>query len=71
MDNIQKVVKAILTLKPEAKFAWHGTDITTEEEFNNIEWRTGKDENGFAILTKTIPHSEITFAKFIEEKNKL
>ena len=44
MDNSYKVEKAIRTLKLDAQFVWHGETISTEEEFNNIEWCTGKDE---------------------------
>ena len=71
MDNINKVQKAIRTLKSNAQFVWYGEDISTEEEFNNIEWCTGKDAKGFAILTKTNPHSEINYIKFKEEYDKL
>ncbi len=71
MDNSYKVEKAIRTLKLDAQFVWHGETISTEEEFNNIEWCTGKDEKGFAILTKTNPNSEITWTKFKEEYDKL
>ena len=71
MDSVIKVQKAILTLKPDAKFLWWGNDITTEEEFNKIEWSIGTNADGTANLVKTNPHSEITWAKFKAEYDKL
>ena len=46
-------------------------DIETEEDFNNIEWVTGADENGDAITTTTNPHSELTWTKVKAEMDKL
>ena len=71
MDSVIKVQKAILTLKPDAKFLWWGNDITTEEEFNKIEWSIGTNADGTANLTLTNPHSEITWALFKAEMDKL
>ena len=70
-ENISKVCKAILILKSDAEFSFVLDEITTEEHFNQIRWKTGEDSNGIAITTKTNPHSEITFAKVVEEINKL
>tara|TARA_R100001463_G_scaffold122580_2_gene179079 strand:+ start:438 stop:662 length:225 start_codon:yes stop_codon:yes gene_type:complete len=74
MIDLDKFSKAMHTLKPSAQ--WTLVDDTnetslTEELFNDIDWVTGEDSNGIAITTKTNPHSEITFAKVVEEINKL
>ena len=74
MIDLDKFTKAMLTLKSDAQ--WSLIDDTnetslTEELFNNVDWITGEDSNGIAITTKTNPHSEITFAKVVEEINKL
>jgi hypothetical protein len=71
MDNIDKVTTAIKTLKPDAQFVWYGNNISTEEEFNKIEWSIGTNADGTANLTLTNPHSEITWTKFKEEYDKL
>ena len=74
MMDLDKFTKAMLTLKSDAQWSLiDDTDETslTEELFNNVDWITGEDSNGIAITTKTNPHSEITFAKVVEEINKL
>ncbi len=70
-DNISKVVKAILILKSNAEFSFVLNEITTEEHFNQIRWKTGEDSNGMSIDSTTCPHSEITWAKVKEEMDKL
>tara|TARA_R100000951_G_C2547896_1_gene151506 strand:- start:35 stop:250 length:216 start_codon:yes stop_codon:yes gene_type:complete len=71
MTNIEKFWTAILTVKPNTQLTVNG-DITSEEDFNNnILWNTGVDENNRAITTTVNPHSEITYAKIVEEINKL
>ena len=70
-DNISKVVKAILILKSDAEFSFVLDEITTEEHFNQIRWKTGEDSNGMSIDSTTCPHSEITWAKVKEEMDKL
>jgi|TARA_Y100000114_G_C11495620_1_gene201932 hypothetical protein len=70
-DNISKVVKAILILKSNAEFSFVLDEITTEEHFNQIRWKTGEDSNGMSIDSTTCPHSEITWAKVKEEMDKL
>jgi len=71
MDKIQKIDKAIKNIIPDAQFSWLGTDITTEEEFNNIEWCTGVNPNGTSILIKTNPHAELTWSTFSAEMDRL
>ena len=70
-DNISKVVKAILILKSNAEFSFVLDEITTEEHFNQIRWKTGEDSNGMSIDTTTCPHSEITWTKVKAEMDKL
>ena len=70
-ENISKVCKAILILKSDAEFSFVLDEITTEEHFNQIRWKTGEDSNGLAIETTTCPHSEITWALFKAEYDKL
>ena len=41
------------------------------EQFNKIDWVTGEDSEGTAITTNTCPHSEIDWAKFKTEFDKL
>jgi len=69
MTNIEKFWKAVLTLKSSAELIVDG-DITSESDFNNIKWVTGVN-NGQAIFSDTCPHSEITYAKIVEEMDKL
>ena len=64
MEILEKLHKAITTLKSDAEytFDYDGDNIVVNEEtFNTIKWKTGEDENEFAILTDTNPHSEITW----------
>tara|TARA_R100000234_G_scaffold62668_1_gene38092 strand:+ start:197 stop:424 length:228 start_codon:yes stop_codon:yes gene_type:complete len=64
MKILEKLHKAITTLKSDAEytFDYDGDNIVVNEEtFNTIKWKTGEDENEFAILTDTNPHSEITW----------
>tara|TARA_B100001250_G_scaffold353890_1_gene327426 strand:- start:79 stop:300 length:222 start_codon:yes stop_codon:yes gene_type:complete len=70
-ENISKVVKAIFNLKSDAEFSFVLNEITTEEHFNQIRWKTGEDSNGMSIDTTTCPHAEITWSKVKEEMDKL
>ena len=70
-ENISKVCKAILILKSDAEFSFVLDEITTEEHFNQIRWKTGEDSNGIAITTKTNPHSELTWTAVKAEMDKL
>ena len=45
--------------------------VLTEADFNKINWKTGVDSEGVSIMTTTNPHSEITWAKFKTEYDKL
>tara|TARA_R100000388_G_scaffold86816_1_gene66478 strand:+ start:549 stop:761 length:213 start_codon:yes stop_codon:yes gene_type:complete len=70
MDNLQKFLSAINTLKSGTQYTVDG-DINDENDFNNnVQWVTG-EENGTAITTGTCPHSEITWTKVKEEMDKL
>ena len=46
-------------------------EILTEADFNKINWKTGVDSEGVSIMTTTNPDSEITWAKFKTEYDKL
>ena len=70
MDNAQKFIKAVQTLKSDAEFITN-EDITSQTKFNNVSWVTGTDENGSAITTTTCPHSEITWTLIKAEMDKL
>ena len=70
MTNIQKFWEALFILKSNVQCSFKG-DITTEEEFNNIDWTTGEGADDVAITTKTNPHSEITWTKIKAEMDKL
>tara|TARA_R110002012_G_C11421060_1_gene588250 strand:+ start:484 stop:705 length:222 start_codon:yes stop_codon:yes gene_type:complete len=70
-DNISKVLKAIFKLKSDVEFSFILDEITTEEHFNQIKWKTGEGSNGMSIDTTTCPHSEITWAKVKTEMDKL
>ncbi len=72
--TIDKMAKAINTLKPNVEFSYHtenGFGASTEEEFNKIEWNTGVDDGGSAITTTTCPHSEITWTAVKQEMDNL
>ena len=69
MINIEKFWKALFTLKPGVQATVHG-DVTSQEDFDNIEWTTGED-NGTAITTTTNPHSEITWDLVSIEMDRL
>jgi hypothetical protein len=70
MKNIEKFWKAISILKNGAELSVIG-EVDTEEDFNKIEWKTGENANGTAIITTTCPHSEITWTLTKAEMDKL
>ena len=70
MDNISKFFKAVSILKSNVGLSFFG-EITSESDFNKIDWVTGEDSNGIAITTKTNPHSELTWTKVKAEIDKL
>ena len=57
---IDKFFEAIKILRPDTDMVWE-TPIETEEDFNEVQWVTGSNENNQAIKTTTNPHSEITW----------
>tara|TARA_R100000081_G_C4655287_1_gene84830 strand:+ start:279 stop:491 length:213 start_codon:yes stop_codon:yes gene_type:complete len=70
MDNIIKFYTALAVLKANTECSFSG-EINSEDDFNNIEWKTGVDANGVTISTTTCPHSEITWTKLKTEMDKL
>ena len=70
MDNISKFFKAVSILKSNVELSFFG-EITSESDFNKIDWVTGEDSDGISITTKTNPHSELTWTKVKEEMDKL
>ena len=56
----EKFEKAIKNLKLNTEMIWVGS-ITTEEDFNKVNWITGADANNTAITTTTNPHPELTW----------
>jgi len=71
MTDNEKFQSAINTLKSGVQYSYTGDVPVTEELFNNIKWTTGADSVGLAIEITTCPHSEITYAKILEEMDKL
>ena len=70
MTENEKFFTAILTLRPNTELSLLGK-IENENDFNNnVTWNTGVDGEK-AIVTKTNPHSEITWTKLKEEMDKL
>ena len=72
VELAKKFQTAITNLKANTKYVIVDKAPETEKEFNsNIDWVTGVTENNTAILSKTNPHSEITWTKVKEEMDKL
>jgi len=69
MTNLEKFWSSLFTLKADVEANVIG-DVTSQEDFNKIEWVTGED-NGTAITTTTNPHSEITWDLVKAEMDKL
>jgi hypothetical protein len=65
ISTAQKCADAIRILKTSAEFRFTGL-IESEEDYNKIEWKQSDDS-----FSTTNPHSEITYAKIVEEMNKL
>ena len=69
---VKKFNTAMNILKSDAEYVVTDKAPETELEFNsNVEWVTGSDSNGNAILTKTNPHAEITWPLVKAEMDKL
>ena len=68
MTNLEKFWKALFIVKSGVECTVHG-DVTSQEDFDKIEWTTGED-NGTAITTTTNPHSEITWTLVKAEMDK-
>ena len=69
MRNIEKFWKGLFILKSDVQASVQG-DVTSQEDFDKIEWTTGED-NGTAITTTTNPHLEITWPLVKAEMDKL
>jgi len=70
-ENRRKVHASIKALKADAEYHYTLEAIETEDDFNQINWITGVDENDRAVTTNICPHSEIDWIKFKEEFDKL
>ena len=72
IELVKNFQTAITNLKPNTKYVIVDKAPETEEEFNsNIEWVTGVTENNTAILSKTNPHSELSWSAVKTEMDKL
>ena len=60
---------AVKTLNANANYTYQGNPPTTEEEYNNVNWITGVDEQEKNVFGN--PPSEITWTKVKEEMDKL
>ena len=69
MENLDKFWKALTTLKPGVQASVHG-DVTSQEDFDKVEWTIG-EENAMAIITTTNPHSELTWDLVEAEMTRL
>jgi len=69
--NINKFAQAVEILKSGAEWTFIGEDLSTEEHFETVMWKTGEDEGGSIISTTTCPHSEITWTLVKAEMDKL
>ena len=68
--NVYEIVESVINIEKPDLVIFTG-DIVTEADFNKIDWVTGADSEGIAITTNTCPHSEIDWAKFKTEYDKL
>ena len=69
MRNLEKFWKGLFILKSDVQASVQG-DITSQEDFDKIEWTIGVDGET-AITTTTNPHSEITWPLVKAEMDKL
>ncbi len=70
MNDTEKFITALNTLKSNVEYTYDGDAPITEELFNNIKWNIGENEQG-AIQSTTCPHSEITWTLLKAELDKL
>ena len=70
MNNIDKFYKALFILKPNVEATVFG-EINTEEDFNKVEWKTGEDDKGNAIITIICPHAELSWSAVNTEMNRI
>ena len=60
---------AVMTLNSNANFTYKGNPPTTEDEYNNVNWITGVNEQGEDVFGN--PPSEITWTAVKQEMDKL
>ena len=70
MTNLEKFWSSLFTLKADVEANVIG-DVTSQEDFNKIEWVTGVNDNGTTITTTINPHSEITWTLVKAEMDRL
>lgn len=69
---VKKFNTAMNILKSDAEYVVTDKAPETELEFNsNVEWVTGSNSDGNAILTTINPYSEITWTLLKAEMDKL
>ena len=71
MEDINKFIAAVQTLKSDAQFIIRGDAPNSQETFDKVEWVTGEDSEKAAITTTTNPHSELTWTKVSAEMDRL
>ena len=69
MDNNIKFVKAISNIRPDTEYTFND-EITTEEHFNTIRWKTGVDGNT-SISTTVNPQAELTWSAVSAEMDRV
>ena len=69
MEHNQKFMKAISNIRPDTEYIFND-EITTEEHFNAIRWKTGVDGNT-SISTTVNPHPELTWPAVSAEMDRV
>tara|TARA_R100001530_G_C4261961_1_gene140710 strand:- start:43 stop:249 length:207 start_codon:yes stop_codon:yes gene_type:complete len=60
---------AVKTLNANANYTYQGSSPTTEEEYNNVNWISGVNEQGEDVFGNA--PSELTWAAIKAEMDKL
>ena len=69
MEHNQKFIKAVTNIRPDTEYIFND-EITTEEHFNAIRWKTGVDGNT-SISTTVNPHPELTWSAVSAEMDRV
>ena len=69
MEHNQKFIKAVTNIRPDTEYTFND-EITTEEHFNTIRWKTGVDGNT-SISTTVNPHPELTWSAVSAEMDRI